>query len=244
MYSLTAKPLPQPPAATLDNEIRKGTIHDHLDLFKITCNINVDALKNLLSHHPNQPFVQSVLTGLRHRFWPFANTVREQYPKTWDVLSCTVRTEVECEFLAVQVDIEVKAGRFSPSFGTELFPGMYSPPVHTILKPGIDTFRLVVDHSSSKFGLNMRISLVFTWMEFTHLECQSSSIMPITIVQNSSSSNWTSLLHTRNCPSTPFSKSFKSSQSMASDMSIETTTLVGEPPKSCGNHSCQLSCGS
>ena len=95
MYSLTAKPLPQPPATALDNEIRKGTIHDHPDLFKIMCNIDVDTLENLLSDHPNQPFVRLVLTGLRHGFWPFADTVREQYPKTWDGLSCAVRMEVE-----------------------------------------------------------------------------------------------------------------------------------------------------
>ena len=95
MYLLTAKPLPQPPAAALNDKIRKGTIHDHPDLFKITCDIDVDTLENLLSDHPNQPFVQSVLTGLRQRFWPFADTVREQYPKTWDGLSHAIRMEVE-----------------------------------------------------------------------------------------------------------------------------------------------------
>ena len=51
----------------------------------------------------------------------------------------------------MQVDIEVKAWRFSPSFGTELFPGTYSPPVHTVLKPGTDMLHLVVDHSSGEF---------------------------------------------------------------------------------------------
>ena len=65
---------------------------------------------------------------------------------------------MEQEFLAVQVNIEVKAGRFSPSFGTKLFPGMYSPPVHTVPKPGTDTLRLMVDHSSGKFRLNTMIA--------------------------------------------------------------------------------------
>ena len=100
MYSLTAKPLPQPPATALNDEIRKETIRNHPDLFKIMCNINVNALENLLSDHPNQPFVQLVLTGLRHSFWPFADTVKEQHPKTWDQLSCAVRMEAEREFLA------------------------------------------------------------------------------------------------------------------------------------------------
>ena len=95
MYSLTAKPLPQPPAAALNDKIRKGTIRDHTDLFKITCDIDVNTLKSFLSDHPNQPFVQLVLAGLRQGFWPFTDTVREQYPKTWDGSSHAIRTEVE-----------------------------------------------------------------------------------------------------------------------------------------------------
>ena len=189
--------------------------------------------------------MQSILTGLRQGFWPFANTLREQYPKTWDGLSHTVRMDVEWEFLAVQVDIEVKAGRFSPSFGTKLFLGMYSPPVHTVLNPGTDTWWTTpaVNLDWTQW-LHMRISLAFTWMEFACLEHWSSSITPITMAQNSSSSNWTSLLHTSSCPSTCFSKSSKSSWLMASNMLIETTTLVGGPPKYCGSHSCQSSCRS
>ena len=32
---------------------------------------NVDKLESLLHDHPNQPFVQSVMKGLRDGFWPF-----------------------------------------------------------------------------------------------------------------------------------------------------------------------------
>ena len=60
--------------------------------------------------------------------------------------------------MVVQVDIEVKAGRFLESFGTKLYLGMYSPPVHAVLKPESDMLHLVVDDSSGDFGQNSIIT--------------------------------------------------------------------------------------
>jgi hypothetical protein len=42
----------------------KKTITDHPHLFKVDCHINVDRFRELLQHHLNQPFVQSVCHGL------------------------------------------------------------------------------------------------------------------------------------------------------------------------------------
>lgn len=134
------------------------TIRDHPELFKVTCLIDVDAFERLLTDHPNQPFVQSVLAGLREGFWPFADTTLEGYPKTWDGSSRPPKTDKERDFMASQVETEIAAGRFSPSFGADLLPGMYSPPVHAVPKPDSDTLRLVVDHSSGEYNLNSMIT--------------------------------------------------------------------------------------
>ena len=69
-----------------------------------------------------------------------------------------MKTDREWEFMAVQVDIKIEAGRFSELFRTELFLGMYSPPVHTVPKPESDTLHLVVDHSSRNFSPNSMIA--------------------------------------------------------------------------------------
>jgi hypothetical protein len=62
-YSLSADPLPHPPSSELGNVAANKMIRDNPDLFKITCNINIDKFAELLEDHPNQPFVQSVLVG-------------------------------------------------------------------------------------------------------------------------------------------------------------------------------------
>ena len=56
------------------------------DLFKITCQIKVDTFEQLLTHHPNQLFVDSIVIGLWEGFWPFADTMKEGYQKSWDRL--------------------------------------------------------------------------------------------------------------------------------------------------------------
>src|SRR5258705_331783 len=82
-YSLSADPLPHPPSSELSNVTANKMIRDNPDLFKITCNINIHRLAELLEDHPNQPFVQSVLVGLRKGFWPWAEP-QDGYPVTHD----------------------------------------------------------------------------------------------------------------------------------------------------------------
>lgn len=53
LYLLTVEPLLHPPVAALEDEVRMRTICNHPELFKIVCDIDVDALKNLLRDHPN-----------------------------------------------------------------------------------------------------------------------------------------------------------------------------------------------
>jgi hypothetical protein len=113
---------------------------------------------HLLSEHPNQPFVKSVCTGLREGFWPFADTHYGEWPTTWDCSSQPPKSEPERDFLHSQIAKEVDVGRYSPSFGPELLPGMYSMPIHAVPKPGSDKLRLVTNHSASEYALNNMIS--------------------------------------------------------------------------------------
>lgn len=108
LYSLTAKPLPRPPDITFEDEVRMKTIRDHPELFKITCVIDVDTFEKLLVDHPNQPFVQSVLVGLRKGFWPFADTTKDGFPKTWDGSSRPPKTERERDFMSSQARLKLQ----------------------------------------------------------------------------------------------------------------------------------------
>jgi hypothetical protein len=156
-YTLSDPPLPRPPPAEFENIAAMATIRDHPHLFAATSPINVDAFERLLSSHPNRSFVDSVCVALREGFWPWAHTQKETYPDTWDYSSRPPKNEAEAEFLREQKDIEVRAGRYSASFGKDLLPGMYSTPIHAIPKPRSVKLRLINDHSAGTFSLNSMI---------------------------------------------------------------------------------------
>ncbi|TEB27632.1 hypothetical protein FA13DRAFT_1601965, partial [Coprinellus micaceus] len=79
-----AEPLPRPPDDELANPIVNQTIHDNPHLFNVSTPINIDLFEELLATHPNQPFVRSVVVGLREGFWPCADTCQDDYPTTHD----------------------------------------------------------------------------------------------------------------------------------------------------------------
>jgi hypothetical protein len=134
------------------------TIQNNPSLFEVSTPIKVDVFEGLLADHPNQPFVQSVCTGLREGFWPFANTHPGDWPSIHDVSDRPPKTDAERLFLKEQVEKEVSVGRYSHSFGPDLLPGMYSMPIHAVPKPGTNKHQLVTDHSAGKFALNNMIS--------------------------------------------------------------------------------------
>jgi len=154
-YSLFAEPLPRPPQFELENFAANKTIHEHPNLFKITCNINIEKFNELLIDHPNQPFVQSVIAGLRDGFWPWAEP-QDDYPLTHNEPQHPPRNDRERDFLLSQRRKEIKADRFSEPFDT-LLPGMNVVPVHVVPKPPDDKLRLVVDHSAGPYSINSMI---------------------------------------------------------------------------------------
>ena len=84
-WTETALPLPRPPLDELSDQTTIDTITRNPDLFKVVSPIKVDVFERLLDDHPNQPFVHSVCDGLRFGFWPWAKTLRPDYPKELDL---------------------------------------------------------------------------------------------------------------------------------------------------------------
>ncbi|RDX39626.1 hypothetical protein OH76DRAFT_1325359, partial [Lentinus brumalis] len=150
-------PMPDVPFSVRTNPVINKTLSEHPDLFSVVTPIQVDRFEALLADHPNQPFVQSVTRGLREGFWPFADEKPPEYPETWDEVRPPLAEERARQFLRDQRDEEIRLGRYSPSFGPNLLPGMYCMPVHVVPKPHSDKFRLINNQSAGKFSLNSMI---------------------------------------------------------------------------------------
>ena len=155
LSTLHDDPLPSPPPSEF-NPSAVSTLSSHSHLFRIVTPIDVSAFHELLRNHPNPLFVQSVIDGLTNGFWPWSAS-NPSFPTTHDESHRPPKSDKERQFLRSQRDIEVAAGRLSPSFGPDLLPGMYSMPIHSVPKPRSSDLRLVVDHSAGDFSLNAMI---------------------------------------------------------------------------------------
>ena len=155
-----AIPLPRPPVDELNNPVTAQTIADHPSLFKIVTFISVNQFHKLLSNHPNQPFVWSVCEGLQNGFWPWADIIKDSYPDTHNASQPIMQNDCEVQFLQDQIHTEITKNCFSPTFGTDLLPGMYCMPIYavpkTIWSPNL---WMVTDQSAGAFSLN-------SWMEW------------------------------------------------------------------------------
>ena len=63
-----AEPLPSPPKALMNNPEIQSTLSYLNQYIKVKTPFNVDRFESLLVDHPNQPFVKSVMKGLREGF--------------------------------------------------------------------------------------------------------------------------------------------------------------------------------
>ena len=156
-WTVTAHPLPRPPADEYANKSALCTIAEHLNLFEIVSSIKADVLEHLTLLHPNRSFVESVVEGVQRGFWPWASTNKEGYPLTHDE-SRPIRLEDEKEeFLLNQIKHEQNLGRMSKAFEGNLLPGMYCMPHYVVLKPHASGLRLVNDLSAGSFSLNSMV---------------------------------------------------------------------------------------
>ena len=142
-------PLPALPQHLLDDPKIQEAIHLLDDAIKVETPFDIDKFDLLLTNHPNQPFVKSVMKGLQEGFWPFDEG-------EWKVELEEVIPSYDCDpedAEAIQAfrNWEIAAGHWSPSLeNTELLPGMKVSPMFMVWQN--EKPRIVTDHSRS--GIN------------------------------------------------------------------------------------------
>ena len=122
------------------------------DYIRVETPFNVDRFEMMLYDHPNQPFVKSVMDGLRYGFWPFdeGNWSDEQE----DIIPNYCTKEEDFEAIRGFRDEEIQAQRWSdPLPSNNLLPGMKVSPIFVVWQKG--KARIVTDHTAS--GLNDNI---------------------------------------------------------------------------------------
>ena len=153
-YTEIMPALPSPPENELNNEGARATIRHHPHLFQLVTPVNIDRLEYYLSLHPNHALTCSIILGFREGFWPFAIMENSPRPSIVDNSSCIIKDPAHIQFVREQRDYEIQLGHFSPSFGSDLLPGMTSIPISVVPKPHSDKLRLVVDQSSGDYSPN------------------------------------------------------------------------------------------
>lgn len=144
-----AEPLPSPPDSLLNDPEIQSTLEYLNPYIKVETPFNVDHFENLLADHPNQPFVKSVMKGLREGFWPFDEG-------EWDLHSKDFRQNYSAEdqdLAAIRAfrDKEVGLNRWStPLPDLSMKPGMKISPLFVVWQH--EKPRIITDHAGS--GLN------------------------------------------------------------------------------------------
>ena len=153
-YTETMPALPSAPTNELNNPVAHAMIRLHPHLFQLITPININCLESLLTTHPNQALVHSIILGFRQGFWPFAITENMPRPSIVDNSARVIQDPAHVLFVCEQRDNKIQQGRFSPSFGQHLLPGMTAIPIGVVPKPHSNKLRLVVDQSSGDFTPN------------------------------------------------------------------------------------------
>jgi hypothetical protein len=145
----TASPLASPPSHLVNDPKIQSTLHAMRDFIRVETPFNVDRFEAMLYDHPNQPFVKSVMDGLRYGFWPFDEG-------NWnddndDIIQNYASKEVDFKAIRAFRDDEIQARRWSEPLPLDkLLPGMKISPIFVVWQKG--KARIVTDHTAS--GLN------------------------------------------------------------------------------------------
>ena len=149
-YTKTAPPLPKPPQHLLDDVRLQATLKTYQSVLRVETPFNVDELEKLSRDHPNQPFVKSVLWGLRNGFWPFDRgnwTIQEG--RELNDFARRIKSG-DLEVIRANRDKEMEERRWSEPI-PELLPGMRISPLF-VNRANPAKPRVITDHASS--GLN------------------------------------------------------------------------------------------
>ena len=149
MATESAPPLASPPSHLLNDPTLRSTLYSLRDYIRVETPFNVDRFERLLSDHPNQPFVRSVMSSLRYGFWPFDEGNWQDDPD--EVIQNYSTKEEDFQAIRAFRDDEIQARRWSdPLPNHNLLPGMKLSPIFVVWQKG--KARIVNDHSAS--GLN------------------------------------------------------------------------------------------
>ena len=149
LYTETAPPFRPPPEQLIKDPMIQTSLQHMKDFIKVETPFNVDKLESLLHDHPNQPFVESVMKGLRDGFWPFDEG--EWKEEQQDITDNFAFLPEDLQAIRCFRDKELSANRWSPPLPTSnLLPGMKISPMFVVWQHGKP--RVVTDHKSS--GLN------------------------------------------------------------------------------------------
>jgi hypothetical protein len=194
------------------------------DPFEVVTPINIDHFASRLAGHPNRPFIDSVIRGLREGFWSPAHDHPDLYPPSRKFPQQPL-FPASASFCAE----EERLGRFSRPFSTgtgggHLLSGMISVsvPVHTVPKKS-GKLQLVVNHSAGEFSPD---SHIVSRRTTSGAICFIST--PTTVADRGSFLSLTSNRHTGVSPCIPLGRCVKSFLSMASGAWTGATTSVGE----------------
>lgn len=146
-YTEFAPPLPSPPEHLVKDPLITHAIDLAGDRIRVDTPFDIDKIERQLSDHPNQPFVQSVIRGLREGFWPLDEG--DWKPNDPVDIENYATSEKDLEVIRNSRDKEVALGRWSEGFNS-LEEGMVVSPLFVVWQHGKG--RLVIDQSAS--GLN------------------------------------------------------------------------------------------
>ncbi|KAJ3742268.1 hypothetical protein EV360DRAFT_22953, partial [Lentinula raphanica] len=146
-------PLPGPPAHVLNDPFIQKALSAHKEFLKVQTPYDVEKLSTFLLFHPNRPFVESVLEGLRSGFWPCHSGDWESGAPIFDD-NYNMET-LDLNAVRAYQDKELAAGHWSnpiPSFT----PPMQLSPMFVVWQGDTHKARVVTDQSAS--GLNAGVS--------------------------------------------------------------------------------------
>ncbi|KZT10481.1 uncharacterized protein LAESUDRAFT_734877 [Laetiporus sulphureus 93-53] len=133
-------PITNPPAHLLADSAIKVALEACKDHIRVDTPFNVDKLERILFDHPNPLFVQSIMHGLRHGFWPPDDG--EWKVEMEEVFKNYLADSPDIDAIRAFQDKELSAGRWSSEL-SQLLPDM---------KISLMFPRVVMDHFAS--GLN------------------------------------------------------------------------------------------
>jgi hypothetical protein len=145
----SAPPLPSPPPHLINDPSIQATLDAMHDFIKVDTPFDINQFEHLLCNHPNQPFVKSVMHGLRNGFWPFDEG--EWRDELSEISGNYPSEDIDLDAIRLFRDKELAADRWSkPLPLSTLLPNMKFSPMFVIWQNGKP--RVVTDHKSS--GLN------------------------------------------------------------------------------------------